>query len=63
MTLSLDDVPDLVTEAPAEAAPRVDTAIDALHDVIRDIRHFIFGLQPPPLDSGSFIDGLQCACG
>jgi signal transduction histidine kinase len=59
VTLSLDDVPDLVTEAPAEAALRVDRAIDALHDVIRDIRHFIFGLQPLLLDSGSLIDGLN----
>ena len=59
VTLSLDDVPDLVKEAPAEAATRVDTAIDALHDVIRDIRHFIFGLQPLLLDSGSLMDGFN----
>jgi len=59
VTLSLDDVPDLVKEAPAEAAIRVDRAIDALHDVIRDIRHFIFGLQPLLLDSGSLIEGLN----
>ena len=59
VTLSLDDVPDLVKEEPAEAATRVDTAIDALHDVIRDIRHFIFGLQPLLLDSGSLMDGFN----
>ena len=59
VTLSLDDVPDLVKEAPGEAAARVDKAIDALHDVIRDIRHFIFGLRPLLLDSGSLIDGLN----
>ena len=59
VTLTLDDVPDLVREAPAEAATRVDRAIDALHDVIRDIRHFIFGLQPLLLDSGSLVDGLN----
>ena len=59
VTLSLDDVPDLVREASAEAATRVDKAIDALHDVIRDIRHFIFGLQPLLLESGSLIDGLN----
>jgi signal transduction histidine kinase len=59
VTLSLDDVPDMVTEAPAEATRRVDDAIDALHGVIRDIRHFIFGLRPILLDTGTLTDGLQ----
>ena len=59
VTLSLDDVPDMVREAPDDAAGRVDDAIDALHDVIRDIRHFIFGLRPMLLDSGSLLDGLN----
>ena len=59
VTLSLDDVPELVDEAPAEARLRVDDAIDALHGVIRDIRNFIFGLRPLLLDSGSLLDGLR----
>jgi signal transduction histidine kinase len=59
VTLSLDDVPDLVSEAPAEAGQRVDDAIDALHGVIRDIRNFIFGLRPLLLDSGSLLEGLR----
>jgi signal transduction histidine kinase len=59
VTLSLDDVPELVSEAPAEARQRVDDAIDALHGVIRDIRNFIFGLRPLLLDSGSLLDGLR----
>ena len=59
VTLSLDDVPELVTEQPAEASRRVDDAIDALHGVIRDIRHFIFGLRPLLLDTGSLLDGLR----
>ena len=59
VTLSLDDVPELVNEAPAEASQRVDDAIDALHGVIRDIRNFIFGLRPLLLDSGNLLDGLQ----
>jgi signal transduction histidine kinase len=59
VTLSLDDVPELVSEAPAEAGQRVDDAIDALHGVIRDIRNFIFGLRPLLLDSGSLLDGLR----
>jgi signal transduction histidine kinase len=59
VTLSLDDVPDLVSEAPAEAGQRVDDAIDALHGVIRDIRNFIFGLRPLLVDSGSLLEGLR----
>ena len=59
VTLALDDVPQLVSEAPAEAGKRVDDAIDALHGVIRDIRNFIFGLRPLLLGSGSLLDGLR----
>ena len=58
-TLALDDVPDLVGEDPAEAARRVDEAIEALHAVIRDIRNFIFGLPPVLLDTGNLVDGLR----
>jgi signal transduction histidine kinase len=59
VTLSLDDVPDLVEESPSEARERVDAAIDTLHAVIRDIRNFIFGLRPLLLDSGNLSDGLR----
>jgi len=59
VTLSLDDVPELVEESPSEARERVDAAIETLHGVIRDIRNFIFGLRPLLLDSGKLLDGLQ----
>lgn len=59
VTLSLDDVPELVDQDPDEARRRADDAIDALHGVIRDIRNFIFGLRPLLLDSGSLHDGLE----
>lgn len=42
--LTLEDVPDLMTEEPAEAVARVDRAIDRLNTTIRDIRTFIVGL-------------------
>jgi signal transduction histidine kinase len=58
VTLSLDDVPALVAEHPAEASRRVDDAIGSLHAVIRDIRQFIFGLRPILVDSGRLMDGL-----
>ncbi len=59
VTLSLDDVSALVRVDPEEASRRVEDGIDALHGVIRDIRHFIFGLRPLLLDSGSLHDGLE----
>jgi len=59
VTLSLDDIPELVGEVSAEAGRRVDDAIDALHGVIRDIRNFIFGLRPLLLESGSLLAGLS----
>jgi signal transduction histidine kinase len=59
VTLSLDDVPELVGDAPSEARKRVDDAIDALHAVIRDLRNFIFGLRPLLLDSGDLLEGLR----
>jgi nitrate/nitrite-specific signal transduction histidine kinase len=58
VTLSLEDVPDLVDEDAEEVRQRVDEAIDALHGTIRDIRNFIFGLRPLLLDSGDLLDGL-----
>ena len=58
-TLGLEDVPELIGEDAAEAARRVDTAIDALHAVIRDIRNFIFGLRPVLLEGGSLEEGIQ----
>jgi signal transduction histidine kinase len=59
VTLSLDDVPDLIEESPTQARERVDAAIDTLHGVIRDIRNFIFGLRPLLLDSGNLLEGLS----
>ena len=58
-TLALDDVPDMINGDATEARRRVDEAIDALHAVIRDIRNFIFGLQPVLLEGGSLAVGLR----
>lgn len=59
VTLSLDDVEELVTIQPREAARRVDDAIDALHATIRDIRNFVFGLRPGLLDEGGLVGALE----
>ena len=56
--LSLEDVPELMTEDPADAAARVERAIDAIHLSIKDIRNFIFGLRPELLEGASLVVGL-----
>jgi signal transduction histidine kinase len=51
VSLSLEEVPDLLEEDKAAALDRVDRAIDRLHTTIADIRTFIVGLGPES-DSG-----------
>ena len=55
--LSLEDVPQMMIDAPDEAAARVERAIDSLHHTIRDIRNFIFGLQPGLLGGTTLLGG------
>ena len=58
VSLSLEDVPDLMTEAPTEATRRVDGAIESLHLAIRDIRNFIYGLRPEAVDGSQVVAGI-----
>ena len=51
VSLSLEEVPDLVAEDPVEAVERVDRSIDRLHTTIGDIRTLIVGLGPE-IDAG-----------
>jgi signal transduction histidine kinase len=46
VSLSLEEVPDLLEEDKAAALDRVDRAVDRLHTTIGDIRTFIVGLGP-----------------
>jgi signal transduction histidine kinase len=59
VTLGLDDVPEIALRDPAAAAERVDRAIDALHDAIREIRTFIYGLRPGLDDEGTMGSALE----
>ncbi len=56
--LTLEDVPDLMVEEPAEASRRVEHAIESLDQTIRDIRNFIFGLRPQLIDGIELVEGL-----
>ncbi len=58
VALSLEDVPDLMTDDPPEATSRVDRAIDSLNLTIRDIRNFILGLQSEFLRGSDLVAGL-----
>jgi signal transduction histidine kinase len=50
ISLSLEDIPELLTPDAAEAAARVDRAIDTLNAAIGDLRQFIVGLRPRDID-------------
>jgi signal transduction histidine kinase len=48
VSLTLEDVADLVSSDPDDAVAQIDRAIDRLHTTIRDIRSFITGLGAGP---------------
>ena len=58
VSLSLEDVPDLMALSPTDAAGRVDAAIDSLQDSIRELRNFIYGLRPEALDGADVATGI-----
>jgi len=58
VALSLEDVPALMSEEPAEAAARIDRAIDGLNLAIRDLRNFIHGLGSEVTADGGLVVGL-----
>ena len=59
VTLGLDDVAEIARQDPEAAAERVDRAIDALHEAIREIRTFIYGLRPGLDYEGSMGSALE----
>ncbi|HSL76361.1 MAG TPA: GAF domain-containing sensor histidine kinase [Candidatus Limnocylindrales bacterium] len=60
ISLSLEDVADLMTEDRAAAAVTVDRAIDTLNQAIADLRQFVVGLRPETIDEADF-NGLLAA--
>jgi signal transduction histidine kinase len=57
--LFLEDVSELIDTDRPEAEARVDRAIDAIHESIRDIRGFIFGLRDDEAGGDSLAEGLR----
>jgi signal transduction histidine kinase len=50
VSLSLEDLPDLLDESRERAEDRVDRAIDSIQLAIRELRSFVYGLQPESFD-------------
>lgn len=59
VALSLEDLPEVMADDPADASARVDHAIDSIHQTIRDIRNFILGLGPELLDEADLASGIN----
>lgn len=58
VSLSLEDVPEMMEDDAVEAAVRVERAIDSIHLAIQDVRNFIFGLRPGLLEGAALVAGL-----
>jgi signal transduction histidine kinase len=58
ISLSLEDMAEIIVEQPDEAAARVDLAIDAVHATIGDLRGFITGLRGEILGRSDLVDLL-----
>jgi two-component system, NarL family, sensor histidine kinase DevS len=59
ISLSLEDLPELVVEDPAEGRRRTDRAIDSIHATIRDIRNFIMGLESASLTGDDLAASIE----
>ncbi len=57
--LSLEDLPELMADDRAGGEARIDRAIDGIHDAIREIRGFIFGLRTDDVEHVDLGDGLR----
>jgi len=56
--LFLEDVPELIDSDRPEAEARVDRAIDAIYESIRDMRAFIFGLRDDAVTENGLAEGI-----
>jgi signal transduction histidine kinase len=60
VSLTLEDLDEIIAADPGDAIARVDRAIDSIHGAIRDIRNFIVGLGPEYME-GSALAGALAA--
>lgn len=57
--LTLDNSCHLVDKDPKEAKAQIRYTMAGLHDVMRNIRNYILGLQPPDFEEKDFRKGLE----
>jgi signal transduction histidine kinase len=60
ISLSLEDVPEILDDDPVEALARIDRAIESLNGAIADLRQFVVGLRPELVERTDFA-GLLAA--
>jgi signal transduction histidine kinase len=58
VSLSLEDVAEMMTDDPTAASVRIDGAIESIHDTIGDIRRLIYGLGTDELEEVELAPGL-----
>ena len=58
VSLALEDTEELMGSEPAQAAERIDHAIDQIHGTIQEIRDFIMGLDPDARTAVDLLSGL-----
>lgn len=58
VSLSLEDLPEMMASSPREAEGRIDAAIDSLQASIRELRNFIYGLRPETFDGADAPAGI-----
>jgi signal transduction histidine kinase len=63
ISLSLEDLPELAVEDPAEGRRQMDRAIDSIHATIRDLRNFILGLESESLTGDDLAASLETLVG
>jgi signal transduction histidine kinase len=59
ISLSLEDLPEIMAEDPTEGTLRTDRAIDNIQATIRDLRNFILGLQSELLEGADLAAGIE----
>lgn len=59
VALTLEDLPEIIAEDPADGIARVDRAVGGIHQSIRDIRNYIVGLGPEMLETTDMASGLR----
>jgi signal transduction histidine kinase len=59
ISLSLEDLPDVMAEDASAGVARIERAIDSIHATIRDLRNVIMGLETDHLDEADLVARVE----